>query len=408
MPRSNDNAHKADGDRSGVKHALKYAAESGSAAQATRYKAICMTTEKNLPPQFEDRVFLSFVIVASLAMLWISWPFLGAILWAVIAAIMFAPAHDRMMKKMPRRRNLVALISLFLVIAIIIVPFFAIGGLLVEEVIRTYNRIESKQIDFVAIFDQIRGAIPPSVATYLEKYDVGDLQALQEKVSNIATTGVSIAAEKALNIGQSAFGLAMSLGVMLYLTFFLLRDGRDLTRKIGRAVPLASDRKTQLFEKFTTVIRATVKGSIVVAIVQGFLGGTIFWALGIQSPLLWGVVMTILALVPAVGSALIWLPVAIYLAIIGDYLSAAILAGFGVLIIGSVDNFLRPVLVGADTKMPDYIILITTLGGLSVIGVNGLIVGPVIAAMFIASWEIFTASRYGDEMEEVSAEGDQA
>ncbi|MFC4293267.1 AI-2E family transporter [Sphingorhabdus arenilitoris] len=366
-----------------------------------------MTIEKNPAPQFEDRVFLGFVIAASLAMLWISWPFLGAILWAVITAIMFAPVHDRLMKRMPRRRNLTAMISLLLVIAIIIVPFLVVGGVLIEEVIRTYSQLESRQIDFVAIFDQIRSAIPPSVAAYLDKYDVGDLQALQEKVSNIATTGVSMAAEKALNIGQSAFGLALSLGVMLYLIFFLLRDGRDLTRKIGRSIPLATDRKAQLFEKFTTVIRATVKGSIVVAIVQGFLGGTIFWALGIQSPLLWGVVMTILALVPAVGSALIWLPVAIYLAITGDYLSASILAGFGVLVIGSVDNFLRPILVGADTKMPDYVILITTLGGLSMMGVNGLIVGPVIAAMFIASWEIFTASRHGEANEELAGEGEE-
>jgi predicted PurR-regulated permease PerM len=377
--------------------------KSGGAATASRYK-IAMTIEKKLIPKFEDRVFLGFVVAATLAMLWISWPFLGAILWAVITAIMFAPVHDRLMLKMPRHRNSAAMISLLLVIAIIIVPFIAIGSLLVEEVISTYNRLQTREIDFVAIFDQIRAAIPSSISVYLEKYNVGDLQALQEKVTNVATSGVSLAAQKALNIGQGAFGLAMSMGVMLYLIFFLLRDGRDLTRKISQSIPLARDRKTELFDKFTTVIRATVKGSIVVAIVQGILGGTIFWLLGIQSPLLWGVVMTILALVPAVGSALIWVPVAIYLAITGEYMSAAILAGFGILVIGSVDNFLRPILVGADTKMPDYVILIATLGGLSMMGVNGLIAGPVIAAMFIASWEIFTASRQGDEQSNELAE----
>jgi predicted PurR-regulated permease PerM len=382
--------------------------ESGSAVKAKRYKALIMTIEKKLIPQFEDRVFLGFVAAASLAMLWISWPFLGAILWAVITAIMFAPVHDRITMRMPRRRNLAAMISLLLVIAIIIVPFVAIGSLLVEEVIGTYNRLQSREIDFVAIFDQIRAAIPPSISSYLEKYDVGDLQALQEKVTNVATSGVSLAAQKALNIGQGAFGMAMSMGVMLYLIFFLLRDGRDLTRKIGQSIPLARDRKTELFDKFTTVIRATVKGSIVVAIVQGLLGGTIFWMLGIQSPLLWGVVMAILALVPAVGSALIWVPVAIYLAITGEYLSAAILAGFGILVIGSVDNFLRPILVGADTKMPDYVILIATLGGLSMMGVNGLIAGPVIAAMFIASWEIFTASRQDEEPDNEEIEAPKA
>lgn len=361
------------------------------------YMLMTMTTTEKLAPQFEDRVFLGFVIAASLAMIWISWPFLGAILWAVITAIMFAPVHNRLMLKMPRHRNLVAVISLILVIGIIIVPFVAIGSLLIEEIISTYNRLQSREIDFVAIFEQIQKAIPPSVATYLEKYNLADMGDLQERVTNFVTGGASVAAGQALNLGQGAFGFVMSMGVMLYLIFFLLRDGRDLTRKIGQSIPLQRELKSDLFEKFTTVIRATVKGSIVVAIVQGILGGGIFWYLGIQSPLLWGVVMAILSLVPAIGSALIWLPVAIYLAITGDYSSAAILAGFGAIVIGSVDNFLRPILVGADTKMPDYVILIATLGGLSMMGINGLIAGPVIAAMFIASWEIFTASRQENE-----------
>lgn len=352
-----------------------------------------MPIKKNLTPQFEDRVFLGFVIAVSLAMLWIAWPFFGAILWAVISAIMFAPIHGRLLKKMPARRNLAAILSLLLVFATIIVPFLVIGSLLVTQVIHTYNQLQSREINLAGIFEQIRAAVPQSLADTLEKYDMDHMGALQQRVTSIVSDGAGLAATQAVNIGQSAFGFAISMGIMLYLTFFLLRDGRDLTRKISQAVPLHGERKSELFDKFTTVIRATVKGSIVVAIVQGILGGCIFWFLGLPSPLLWGVVMTVLSLVPVAGSALIWLPVAIYLAITGEYTSAAILAGFGAIIIGSVDNVLRPILVGADTKMPDYVILIATLGGLSVLGANGLIAGPVIAAMFIASWEIFTEHR---------------
>ncbi len=360
-----------------------------------------MTAKKPLLPQFEDRVFLGFLIVASLAMLWISWPFLGAILWGVIAAIMFAPIHDRLLMKMPTRKNLVATITLLLVIAIVIIPFFAIGGLLVDEAVRTYNQLQSREIDFTAIFDQIRGAIPADAAAYLEKYNMGDLESVQEKLSSVATSGARLAAAQAVSFGQGAFGFAMALGIMLYLTYFLLRDGRYLTRRISEALPLQSDRKAELFEKFTTVIRATIKGSIVVAIVQGILGGLIFLFLDIKAAVLWGVVMAILSLVPAVGAALVWAPVAIYLVIIGDYMSASILAGFGILVIGTVDNFLRPILVGADTRMPDYVILISTLGGISVMGVNGFIIGPVIAAMFIASWQIFTESRNPELLQDI-------
>lgn len=390
-----------------AKGRAKAAPKSSSAAMINRYRVITMAAKKNLVPQFEDRVFLGFVIAASAAMLWISLPFLGAILWSVICTIMFAPVHNRLLLRMPHRRNLAAFLSLMLVIIIIIVPVIVIGSFLIEEVIVTYNQLQSRQIDFVAIFDRIRAAIPPSVAEMLEKYEMGNMGELQQRVTNFATDGITLAAQRALTLGQGAFGFVMSMGVMLYLTFFLLRDGRDLTRKIGQSVPLHGDRKSELFDKFTTVIRATVKGSIVVAIVQGFLGGVIFWFLDIHSPLLWGVVMIILSLVPLVGSALIWLPVTAYLAITGEYVSAAILGFFGAIVIGSVDNILRPILVGADTKMPDYVILIATLGGLSVIGVNGLVAGPVIAAMFIASWEIFTESRQDDKLSAGSS-GDPA
>jgi predicted PurR-regulated permease PerM len=166
-----------------------------------------------------------------------------------------------------------------------------------------------------------------------------------------------------------------------------------LTRRIGEVVPLRAEQRGALLNKFTTVIRATVKGSIIVAIVQGFLGGILFAILDIRAALLWGVVMGLLALIPAVGTGLVWLPVGLYLLITGSIWQAIVLLLCGVFVISMVDNVLRPILVGQDTRMPDYVVLISTLGGLSVMGINGLIVGPVIAAMFISAWEIFGESR---------------
>src|SRR5690606_13847821 len=135
-----------------------------------------------------------------------------------------------------------------------------------------------------------------------------------------------------------------------------------------------------------------VKGNIVVAATQGMLGGLIFWALGIQGALLWGVIMAVLSLLPAVGAALIWLPVAIYFLATGAIWQGIVLILFGVLVIGLVDNILRPILVGKDTKIPDYVILISTLGGLSVFGLNGFVLGPLFAALFIACWDLFPSA----------------
>jgi predicted PurR-regulated permease PerM len=184
---------------------------------------------------------------------------------------------------------------------------------------------------------------------------------------------------------------------MLYLLFFLLREGSALSVRIRQAIPLSMEHKRYLFSKFITALRATVKGNIAVAAVQGALGGVIFWILGIQGPLFWGVLMAFLSLLPAIGAALIWVPVAIYFFVTGDIWSGVILTAFGVLVIGLIDNILRPILVGKDTQMPDYVVLISTLGGMALFGLNGFIIGPVIAAMFIAAWDLFSFSKEADK-----------
>jgi predicted PurR-regulated permease PerM len=156
---------------------------------------------------------------------------------------------------------------------------------------------------------------------------------------------------------------------------------------------LSDDLQRDLSAKFTNVIRATMKGNIIVAIVQGALGGLAFWFLGIGGALLWAVLMAFLSLLPAIGTALVWLPVAIYLLATGEIWQGVALIAYGVLIIGLVDNVLRPILVGKDTKMPDYVVLLSTLGGMAVFGFAGFIIGPIIAAMFMALWDTLAARR---------------
>jgi predicted PurR-regulated permease PerM len=154
------------------------------------------------------------------------------------------------------------------------------------------------------------------------------------------------------------------------------------------AVPLGGDQKTLLLNRITLVVRATVKGGITVAAVQGMLGGIAFWFLGIPAPLIWALVMAFLSLLPAIGAAIVWAPVALYLLATGSIWQGLFLIGYGVVVIGLVDNLLRPFLVGQSTKLPDYIVLISTLGGIEIFGLQGFVIGPLIAAIFMVSWEI--------------------
>jgi len=184
---------------------------------------------------------------------------------------------------------------------------------------------------------------------------------------------------------------------MVYVLYFFLRDGEVLLDTLVHALPLGDDRERELFAKFAEVSRATVKGTLVIGLVQGTLGGMIFGLLGVQGAVFWGSVMVIMSLLPVVGASLVWLPAALIMAANGDYTKAGILIVFGVVVIGLVDNLLRPILVGRDTRMPDYLVLLSTLGGLTVFGASGFVIGPVIAALFLTVWVMFANENHASE-----------
>jgi predicted PurR-regulated permease PerM len=310
----------------------------------------------------------------------------------VILAILFAPLHRKLLRRMPRRTNLAALSTLGLCLVIVILPMTAITISLIQEATVVYERVRSGQLNFGLYLQQVIAALPAWAVNLLERLNLTSVAELQEKFSSVAVQASQFLAAQALSIGQNTLEFVVSFGIMLYLLFFLLRDGNRLALLIGQATPLDDAHKRQLVDKFTTVIRATVKGNIVVAASQGALGGMIFWILGIQGPVLWGVLMAFLSLLPAVGAGLIWLPVAIYFIATGGVWQGVILIAYGVFVIGLVDNVLRPILVGKDTKMPDYVVLISTLGGMALFGLTGFVIGPVIAALFIATWDLFAPS----------------
>jgi len=295
------------------------------------------------------------------------------------------------LRRMPSRPNLAALISLAVIMFLVILPISLILVALVRQATAIYGRITSGEIDFGLYLQQILSLMPAWAHSRMAELGLLDIAGVQERLrEGLAQIG-HVVAPQAINIGQNTLQFLVSLGIMLYLLYFLLRDGRTLAAHVSRAIPLAEEQKLHLLRNFVTVIKATVKGNIAVAATQGALGGLILWLLGIQGVLLWSVVMAFLSLLPAVGAGLIWGPIALYFLATGATWQGIVLIAYGIFVIGLVDNALRPILVGKDTKLPDYMVLITTIGGLTLFGLNGFVIGPLIAVLFVAAWNLFVS-----------------
>lgn len=352
------------------------------------------------------RAFILLLIAVTLGFGLVLQEYVVAIFWGVVFAIVFAPLHRKLLEHMPQKPTLAALATLLISLVMVILPLSLISLSLIKETAAIYDRINSGNLSAGNYVEQVFNALPSWMTPWMAKLHLGTLAELQSKLSNIALQVSKLAATKAVGLGQNTLGFIVGFGVMLYLIFFLLRDGKELVARIWAATPLAADHKRELATKFITVIRATVKGNLAVAAAQGALGGLIFWILGIQGAVLWAVVMAFLSLLPAVGAGLVWGPVAIYFFATGDITKGAVLAAYGILVIGLVDNVLRPLLVGKDTKMPDYVVLISTLGGMTLFGLSGFVLGPAIAALFMAAWELFTSMQEQEE-KQLSTELDQ-
>ncbi|WP_404339771.1 AI-2E family transporter [Sphingomonas sp. MMS12-HWE2-04] len=327
--------------------------------------------------------------------------FLGALLWASLAAMMFQPLFQRILARSPGHRNRAAAMALIVITVAVIIPALIVGSLVVDQAAGVYGQIRSGQINFAVYFETIVSALPLRLQTLLDSYGLGSFELAQARISQALGNSASSLAGRALSIGANAASFLLVFGVGLYVTYFLLRDGERIGPAIVRALPLEPAVAERLTDKFVAVVRATIKGSGVVALVQGALGAITFWIVGLPAALLWGMLMAIAALLPAIGPAIIWAPVAVYLLATGELWQAVVVTVSGVLIIGLADNILRPMLVGRDTGIPDWLVLVTTLGGIDLLGLSGIVVGPVAGALFICGWQILTEQRMGG----VSAEG---
>lgn len=337
-------------------------------------------------PTVQRAFFGALLALVTIAFLWLIRGFLQPIFWAVALGIIVYPLHARIEARLGPQRSAAAGISVLLVVLIVIVPLVGVVGAVTGEATSLVQRMNRQDIELTELSSAIEARLPQLTAT-LERLRI-DPENIEARVAEAAVAASRFIAARAVAIGQDTVRITVFFFLMLYLLFFFLRDGPRILDGLVHALPLGDERERHLLERFAEVSRATIKGTLVIGIIQGTLGGVAFWVLGLSAPVMWGVVMALLSILPAVGPALVWAPAAIFLIATGKIWPGILLILFGVLVIGLVDNLLRPILVGRDTRLPDYLILLSTLGGLTAFGLAGVVIGPIIAAFFVSCWEM--------------------
>jgi predicted PurR-regulated permease PerM len=342
--------------------------------------------------RFRRAFVLLLVLGVSAAFLWMIQSFLMTIVLAAILAGLCYPLYLTLLRWVRGRGWLAALTTVLLALVVIVVPLTFVLGLVAREALRLSQSVAPKVGEIVNHPNQLPALLEklPFYA-YIAPYRGEIATRTAELMGNLGRfTVASLSATTA-----STASAILQFFMLLYTLFFLLLDGPALLRKMTSYLPLHQTEKELVLDKFVSVTRATLRGTLVIGVIQGTLGGLAFWAVGIDGALFWGTVMVVLSVLPVVGGALVWVPAAIILAIQGDWQRALGLTLFCALIVGSVDNVLRPRLVGRDTEMHDLMILFSTLGGIAAFGPMGFIIGPILAAVFITSWEIF-GTAFGD------------
>jgi predicted PurR-regulated permease PerM len=349
------------------------------------------------------RAFLLLVVAAvTAAFLAMLQTFLLTILVAGIFAGLAYPVYVKVLRLVRGHRPLASALTLLLMLVLVIGPLLGIVGVVVNQAIRVTNSIRpvvQRLVSEPTYLDQQLQRIPG--IDRLEPYREQIVTAAGNMVG--AVGGFLAGSLSSTASGTAAFLLHFFL--LLYTMFFFLMDGPSMLQAILNHLPLRAGEKRQMTDRFVSVMRATVKGTIVIGIIQGALSGIAFWVAGIPDALFWTVVMIVLSILPVVGGALVWVPACLILAAMGQMTKAVLLAAFCSLVVGSVDNVLRPRLVGRDTKLHDVLILFSTLGGILTFGPLGFIIGPILAGLFVTSWDIFgVAYRHVLEAEAVVVE----
>jgi len=341
------------------------------------------------------KAFLLFMVGAlTIGLLIVLRGFLLTILVSALMAGLVYPVFTWLAGRLGNRTRLAASITLLLTFILIVGPLLGIVSLVVSQaasITESIRPVVERTINEPTYLDRMLRDLPgyDLVAPYREQI-VTTAGNVVNSIGRFLMTSLS-------NTTRGTVSFLFHFVIALYTMFFLLLDGPGMLRAVLDHLPLHTSEKNLLTDRFVSVTRATIKGTIIIGIIQGATAGLAFWAVGIPNAAFWTVVMAVLSILPLIGSALIWVPASIMLFASGAVTKAILLAAFCALIVGSIDNVLRPRLVGHDTKMHDIVILFSTLGGIAAFGPLGFIIGPVLAGLFVTGWQIFGLA-YRDEL----------
>ncbi len=340
----------------------------------------------------EDRVRHAFLVLfvagATVAFVVMIWPFFVTIVLAGVFASLAYPAYRRLVRLFRGRQALAAAATVALLFLLVMTPLLAALGAIANEALRVHDTIGPRlqqYIDHPLDLERKVRALPG--LNRLAPYRGLILTKVQELIGSLGSRIFDTLSETTRATGVFVF----QFFILLYTMFFFLTGGPTLLQTVLSYLPLTGPERERMADKFVAVTRATLKSTLVVGVTQGTLNGLAFWAVGFNGALFWGAMMAILSIVPGIGAALIWIPAVVILVAAGEVWRGIALALFASLVVGSVDNFLRPRLVGRDIQMHELMIFFSTLGGLLLFGAMGFILGPILAALFVTAWEMLGA-----------------
>ena len=341
------------------------------------------------PDKFRRSFLLVLLLGISLLFMFMIRRFLMAVFLAAIFTGLTRPIYKRVARRLGGRENLAAATTLVMVIVVIVVPLIFFAGIVTSQAVSITERVRpaiEQQVAAPGGLDALVEQFPRlSFLVPYESLIYSRVGALAERTGGFLFNSLAAAT-------RGTVSFIFSLFVMLYAMYFFLRDGPKLLDRILYLMPLSPASEERMVERFTSVTRATIKGTLIIGIVQGALAGGAFFFAGIHGAAFWGTVMAVLSIIPGVGTALVWIPAVVYLAIGGKTTAAIALGIWCAIVVGTADNFLRPMLVGRDTQMSDLLILLSTLGGLVMFGAAGIIIGPIVAALFVTAWDLYATA----------------
>jgi predicted PurR-regulated permease PerM len=337
------------------------------------------------------RTAFVLLLVAAVTALFlaVAWPFFKPLLLGALLAGLFHPLYRWITRLLGGRASFGAAVTLLVLFVLGLGPVSAFLGIVLQQALTMSDQAIpwlNQHLGAATTFNVHDWLVQrfPALARY-----VPSQEQLLEQVGTAAKTAGAFVVSFAAGMTATTATFLLNLFVMLYAMFFFFRDGHKILERIFYYTPLSDEDETRMFAQFASITRATVKGTLVIGIIQGALSGIAFWVAGIEGAALWGTIMTVLSIIPGIGAALVWVPAVIILFVTGHHLAATLLAAWCAAVVGTIDNFLRPMLVGRDAKMPDLLIMIGTLGGLFLFGPIGFIVGPIVCGLFLTVWDIY-------------------